>query len=57
MVLYVSGNYEKDILRKALCEYLAEHENEYALKLLNRVVKCMGMQDRKEKAVTPKDNG
>lgn len=56
MVLFISGRYEKDILRKALCDYLANHESEHALKLLGRVVRCTELQDKKEKAATPKDS-
>lgn len=59
MVLFISGQVEKDIVRKALCNYIAQHESEHAVKLLARVVKCVELQDRqqtKKKAATPKSS-
>ena len=59
MILFISGKYEKEILRRALCEYIANNDNGHAVKILARVVKCDELQDKqskKEKAVAPKDN-
>ena len=58
MILFISGQEEKDILRKALCAYLSNNESERCVKLLARVVKCTEMQDKPKakKAATPKDS-
>lgn len=61
MILFISGRFEKDILRKALCDYISKHDSETAVKMLARVVRCDELQDKqskKEKAVIPhmKDN-
>ena len=57
MRLYISGQEEKETLIHALCEYVANHESESAVKILARAVKCSELQNRrsKKKAVTPKN--
>lgn len=55
MRLYISGQKEKDILLVAISDYFIATQNPIALKLLKRVVDCIKLQDKKEKAVTPKN--